>query len=869
MTRGAFRRGDLLRTGIGRDGFCVPRTIHIKTFLRRARGGCRQAHVFETAYRDRVTGPLEMEERMNRARAWFASRQRTPFDFQEEMWSAVWRGESGLLNAGTGTGKTLAAWLGCLLDTDPDPSRLGVRVLWLTPLRALARDLASALKEPLRFLRSSWQVEQRTGDTSSASRARQRKRPPEGLVTTPESLSLLLSHADAVEHLRTVQTVIVDEWHEFLGTKRGVQTELLVARLRALNPNVRIWALSATLPDLPLAMQTLLGPGRSGRVIRAPDLKRYAIDAIIPSSVARFPRAGHIGLVLLPEVIERIAQARTTLVFTNTRSQAEIWFQAILTARLDWLEVTALHHGSIDAKIRRRVEEGLKLGKLRCVVCTSSLDLGVDFPPVDQVLQIGSPKGVARLLQRAGRSGHQPGEISRATIVPTHAFELLECAAARHAVEAQVLEPRKGLTLALDVLAQHLVTLAAGEGFVAAVLEAEVRGTHAFATMNHEQWLWVLDFITRGGAALQGYAQFRRVEERLGRYEIAGVDLARRHRRAIGTITSNATFAVKWLQGGTLGQIEESFISRMRPGAVFVFAGRALQLVRLRDSVAYVRISQLKSRFVPRWQGARLPLSTTLGQGLLDVLADYAGGRVRDPEVVALAPLLELQQAWSAIPKRDEFLVEQHTTREGFHLFVFPFAGRLLNEGVASLMSSRIAAVQPRTFSITSNEYGFELLCEDPFEVSEDLLREWAGLLLLLEDVSASVSVSDLARRQFRDIARIAGLIDPGMPRQAKSARQLQMSSGLMFDVLERHDPHNLLLLQSRREVLEAQLDYRELELVLQRMHGLRWRVEQPRALTPLSFPLWADRLQTQILSTETWQSRVEREARRLEKIAR
>ena len=808
----------------------------------------------------------DVERRLSMARSWFAVSGRAPFEFQEDVWRAYWAGESGLLNAGTGMGKTMAAWLGPLLDSEADPPP-GIRVLWITPLRALASDLEAALREPLQHLKPSWRVEQRTGDTSSARRAKQNARPPQALITTPESLSLLLTHAKMLQHLGTVEALIVDEWHEFLGTKRGVQLELVAARLRSLSPRLRVWGLSATLPDLAEAMATLLGPGRSGRLIRAPSPKRYQVDAVLPT-IARFPWAGHLGLMLLPEVIALLDSGRTTLVFTNTRSQAELWYQAIVTARLDWLTATALHHGSIDVKIRRRVEDGLKTGALRCVVCTSSLDLGVDFPPVDQVLQIGSPKGVARLLQRAGRSGHRPGETSRITIVPTHALELLECAAVRHAAARMDLEPRHGMTLALDVLAQHLVSLAIGDAFDAAEILAEVRGTHAFARLDDLQWQWVLDFITRGGSALQGYPQFRRVSVVDGRYVVIGADLARRHRQSIGTITSNASVTVSWLKGGTLGHVEESFVGRLRPGEAFIFGGRSLRLVRLRDSIAYVTLAKTRSRFVPRWQGARMPLSVSLGRALLDLLSDYQAGQASDPELGVLQPLLDVQSAWSAMPTREKMLIEILTNREGFHLFVYPFAGRMLNEGVASLMSMRAAREAPRTFSITTNEYGFELLCEDPFEVTETALRRWLAADNLVPDLLASVNASDLARRQFRDIARIAGLVDPGTPRRGKTTRQLQTSSGLMFDVLERHDAENLLLEQSRREVLDAQLDQLQLRQVMGRIAAQGWTIARPVRFTPFSFPLWADRLQTQTLSTESWQSRVEREARRLEKLA-
>jgi ATP-dependent Lhr-like helicase len=812
--------------------------------------------------------PVELEEKLERARAFLASRGRRPFEFQEATWSAYWAGQSGLLNAHTGTGKTLAAWLGPLIEAGDQVGGTGVRVVWVTPLRALARDLERALKEPLGFLGSKWRIEQRTGDTSSARRAKQATRPPQALITTPESLSLMLSHAALGQTLTNVDALIVDEWHEFLGTKRGVQLELVVSRLRTLSPDVRIWGLSATLPDLPEAMGVLLGPRRPGRLILAPRVKRYEIDSLLPPSIERFPWSGHLGLSMLPKVLERLDQGRTTLVFTNTRSQAELWYQAIVKARLDWLTCTAIHHGSIDAKVRRQVEEGLKNGTLRCVVCTSSLDLGVDFPPVDQVLQIGSPKGVARLLQRAGRSGHQPGEASRATIVPTLALELLEAVAVRRAVERADLEPRPPMTLALDVLAQHLVTLAAGGGFEVGRALEEARSTHAFEHLSDAQWLWVVDFITRGGSALQGYPQFRRVTLRDSRYVLDGEDLARRHRQNIGTITSNASVAVRWVQGGELGQVEESFLGRLRPGDVFIFGGRTLNLVRVRDSIAYVRLAKGTTRYVPRWQGARMPLSPSLGRELLEVLGHYPNGTAQEPELAVLKPLLDLQQQWSAIPTGDRLLIEVLENREGFHLFVFPFLGRLLNEGVASLMALRAARESPRTFSITTNEYGFELLCEEPFAATEEILRRWTSGEDLLADLVASVNVSDLARRQFRDIARIAGLVDSGTPRRGKTARQLQASSGLMFDVLERYDQRNLLLEQSRREVLERQLDQSQLSESIRRMAAQSWCIVRPARYTPLSFPLWAERLQTQTLSTESWQKRIEREARKLERIA-
>ena len=830
------------------------------------------------------------DPRLAPALRWFDATGRQPFPFQREAWRAWLDGESGLVNAATGSGKTLAAWLGPVLEARAAtaPRAPGLRLLWITPLRALANDLVANLREPLRALGSDWRVEARTGDTASSVRTRQRARPPEALVTTPESLSVMLSFADGQAALARLDGVVVDEWHELLGSKRGVQLELALARLRALNPSLRTWGISATLPDLEVALRALLGPGRPGRILRSAQVRTLEIESVIPPTLQRFPWAGHLGLQLLPDVVRAIAAARTTLLFTNTRSQAETWYQELLRARPDWLTELGLHHGSIDRKVREKVEDGLRQGALRAVICTSSLDLGVDFSPVEQVIQVGSPKGIARLMQRAGRSGHRPGETSRILCVPTHAWELVEIAAVRRAIAEGRLEPRLPLTRSLDVLVQHCVTLAAGGGFDEEALLSEVRTTNAFATLGDADWRWVIDFITRGGAALQAYPQFRRVLRDGGRLRIASADHARRHRLAIGTITSDTAMVVKWLGGGQLGTIEESFISRLRPRQSFVFAGRVVQLVQVKDMTAYVRLAPKQTRHVPRWQGTRLPLSVALGEAVLRVLgsvgepplprarrrgepcsaaefADRPGEGAPGPELEAMRPLHAIQADWSALPRPGTLLVETLQSREGFHLFVFPFAGRLVNEGLATLVAARWAREAPRTFSVATNEYGFELLGPEPLPVDAPTLRRLLAPANLLEDLLAAINVSELARRQFRGIARIAGLVDVGPPRRGKSTRQLQASTALVYDVLRQYDAGSLLLAQAEREVLESQLELAPLRAALERAAASELLLRQPRRLTPLSFPLWAERLQTQTVSTETWQERVERAARQLE----
>ncbi|HEX4498146.1 MAG TPA: ligase-associated DNA damage response DEXH box helicase [Thermoanaerobaculia bacterium] len=812
--------------------------------------------------------------------AWFARRGWEPFAFQREVWAAYRAGESGLIHASTGTGKTYAAWMGPLLEwlaahaPDHRPRRRAaapaLRVLWLTPLRALAADTEAALRAPLAESGIPWTLERRTGDTSASVRDRQRGKLPTALVTTPESLSLLLSRPDSRELFGELRLVVVDEWHELLGNKRGTQTELALARLRRFQPSLRTWGLSATLGDLDVALAALLGAGREGppgRLIRGAAPKEIRVDALIPEAIERFPWAGHLGLKLLPQVIAAIESGRTALVFTNTRSQTEIWFQAILDARPDWAGEIALHHGSLDRKVRDFVEAALSAGALRCVVCTSSLDLGVDFAPVDRVLQVGSPKGIARLAQRAGRSGHQPGAVSRVTCVPTNAFELVEVAAARRALEAGRIEPRTPREKPLDVLAQHLVTIAAGGGFRAEELYAEVRTAWAYRDLTPAEWDWTLDFVTRGGPALAAYSEYRRVVERDGLYTVPDRAVARRHRMSIGTITSDAALTVQYVSGGRLGTVEESFIARLRPGDRFLFAGKMLELADVRDMTARVRRAKGKSAAVPRWMGGRMPLSTELAAAVRRLLEEARDGVFAGPEIAAMRPILELQARWSAIPAADELLVERLKSREGHHLFLYPFEGRLVHEGLAALLAWRMARLRPITFTLSVDDYGIELLSPDPAPLDEALA---AGLLApggLVDDIPASLNAAEMAKRQFRDIARVAGLLFEGFPGQRKPARHLQASSVLIYEVFAKYDPANLLLHQAHREVLEQQLERSRLGRALVRLAAARIAILEIARPSPLAFPLMVARMR-ETLSSESLADRVRRMQERLEKAA-
>lgn len=815
----------------------------------------------------RSAGSIERIERIER---WLATRGWRLAQFQRAAIDAYCAGESGLVHAPTGSGKTLAAWLGPVAEAleRGDGAGAPLHILWITPLRALANDIQRNLTASVQGVGLPWKVELRTGDTTSAVRKQQRLRPPQALVTTPESLSVMMSFADSHDQLRSLRAVIVDEWHELMGGKRGVQLELCLAHLRALNPGLRTWGLSATLGNLDEALSVLMGATAAGRMIHGPPAREASIESVLPPTIERFPWAGHLGVRLLDPVLEAIASAQTTLLFTNTRSQAELWYRAIVEARLDWIDQIAIHHGSIAMKLRRRIEDAVRQRQLRCVVCTSSLDLGVDFGPVDQVIQIGSPKGVARLLQRAGRSGHRPDGRSRIVCVPTHAFELVEFAAARRAQAQRKIEARQPLRRSLDVLVQHAMTLAAGPGFRESELEREVRTTHAFAQLSEREWRWTMEFLTRGGDALQNYEQYRRVTVEDGVYRVRDARLARFHRMSIGTITSDAEIAIKFLNGSRLGTVEEALIARLRPGEAFMFGGRVLELVRVRDMSAYVRIASSRSGRVARWQGGRMPLSNELADAVQTMLAEAAEGVFSAPELERVRPLLELQQRWSRTPTPDTLLVEQVSSREGWRLYIYPFAGRTVNEGLAALMAYRWSQQLPITFSVAANDYGAELMSSKPISIDADGLRGLLSREHLGRDLLASINVSEVARRQFRDIARIAGLVFQGYPGRRKLDRQLQASSGLIYDVLRKYDPTNLLLEQAEREVFELQLEETRLASTLRALELRTLQLVHTPSLTPLSFPLWAERLRSQIISTETWRERIQRMIERLERRA-
>jgi ATP-dependent Lhr-like helicase len=790
--------------------------------------------------------------------AWFAALERRPAPFQRAAWRAWRDGRNGLIHAPTGTGKTLAAAGGPLIDAVLWP-QAGLQLLWITPLRSLATDTAQHLAAAVDAMEVPWRVLRRTGDSGSAERARLRRGACELLVTTPESLALLLSYPDARQRFAQLRGIVVDEWHELVGNKRGTLLQLGLARLRHWLPSLRTWGLSATLGNLDEALHALAG---DGVLVGGGTRKKTTIDTAVPDREERFAWAGHLGLSQLPRVLDAVLASRSSLVFANTRSQAELWHEALASVWPESPSTLALHHGSIDPKLRFATEEGLRAGALRCVVATSSLDLGVDFASVERVIQIGSPKSVARLLQRAGRSGHQPGVPSRILCVPTHLLELAEIAAARRALAEGHLEPRRPLRGCLDVLAQHLITMALGGGFTADDAFAEVTSSLAYAQLPRERFDAVLAYLCTGGSALASYPEYHKLVVSEGRYGVESGRIARMHRLSIGTITSDGSLQVRYMKGARLGTVEESFVSRLRPGDRFLFAGRNLELVRVRDMTAWVRAAPNRRGGVPRWMGGRLPLSGELSDELRRTLAETTH---RSEEMRALVPLLAIQRRQSVVPGVDETLCERTRTREGDYLFVFPFAGRLAHEGLAAVLAYRLARIQPGDYGYAVNDYGLTLTAARMPALDAETMRRLLHPARLRTDIRASVNLSELARRQFREIARVAGLVFNGYPAQAKTLRQLQVSSGLLFDVLRRHDPAHPLLWQAEREVLDQQLDYTRLRACLLRMARSRLLWQEPKRLSPLAFPLWVERLRGGI-ATDDWRTRVERMLATLER---
>ena len=824
---------------------------------------------------------MNKKELLAIAENWFNQQGWKPFPFQKKTWDAYLKGKNGLLNAPTGSGKTYALWVPIVLEylkQNPDyktKPQKGLKVIWITPLRALSVEIAQAATRFAEETNSGLTVGIRTGDTSQKERAAQKKSMPDLLITTPESLHLLLSSKNYPKLFKNLNAIVVDEWHELLGSKRGVQTELALSRLKTVSKNLKIWGISATIGNLPQAQEVLLGAEsealQNSILIKANIQKQIEVKSIIPESMEKFPWRGHLGLHLLDEVIPILNNSKTTLVFTNTRSQCELWFQKLMNKYPEFAGEVAMHHGSINKETRLWVEQAIRNESLKAVICTSSLDLGVDFAPVETIIQIGGPKGVARFLQRAGRSGHQPGKASRIYFLPTHAIELIEAAALQKAVEKKAVEDRIPYLQSFDVLVQYLTTLAVSDGFYPKEIYPEIKSTFCFQGLTEDEWRWCLNFITKGSQSLQTYDEYKKVEiEEDGRFKVNHRGVAMRHRLQIGTIVSDAMLTVKYVKGGFIGTIEEWFVSKLKPGDVFTFAGRNLELSRIKGMQVLVRKSKKKTAKVPSWMGGRMTFSAQMSELLREELYEAAesiasNSKKKSAELTALQPILERQQLESIIPKQNEFLIETFKTREGYHAIFYPFEGRFVHEALGSLLAYRISLLSPISFSIAFNDYGFELLSDQEIDMQQVLDNDLFSAEFLMDDLYKSLNATEMARRKFRDIAVVAGLVFTGYPNKLVKSKHLQSSSQLLFDVFRDYEDDNLLFQQAFRETFEHQLEEGRLRLALERIHQQKIVWKSCQKPTPFSFPIITDRLREK-LSSEKLEDRIQRMLKQLEK---
>ncbi|GAB5537971.1 MAG: ligase-associated DNA damage response DEXH box helicase [Salibacteraceae bacterium] len=797
------------------------------------------------------------------AKTWFLSKDWKVFPFQQTAWDSYAHGENGIVNAPTGSGKTYSLLIPIILQiaTERSTSKRKLHAIWVTPIRALAKEILQSGQRAVEGLGVDVTIEIRTGDTSNKDKQRIKKSPPDILITTPESLHVLLCQKGYEAYFKDLDSVVVDEWHDLIGSKRGVQMELALSKFKSIVPGLKIWGISATIGNMEESTSVLLGSWyheRPHRIIRSGIKKNYQVESVFPDDVEELPWAGHLGIRLIEKVIPILLRSESTLIFLNTRGQAESWYQKLLEVSPDFSGVVALHHGSMSRETRHWVEDALHDGKLKVVICTSSLDLGVDFRPVETIVQVGSPKGVARFMQRAGRSGHQPGATSKIYFLPTHSLELIEAAALREATELEMVESRIPYVRSFDVLLQYMVTLAVSEGFDPDKLYQEIHSTFCFASVSQEEWQWCLDFIVTGGNTLGNYDEFHKVIVEHGRYKVTSRKVAMRHRLSIGTIVSDSMMRVKFQHGGTIGNVSEYFISRLNVGDTFWFAGRSLELIRVKGVTAEVRKSNKNKGPIPSWHGGRMPLSSQMSKMLRKKLNEAVSEESSDPEINFLLPLIAKQKERSILPRDDQFLIEQFESNDGYHATFFPFEGRFVHEGMGALIAYRISLLQPITFSIAMNDYGFELLSDQPIPIEAALDNNLFSPDHLHEDIYASVNAVEMGRRKFRDVAQIAGLVFNGYPGKHKKQSHLQANSQLFFEVFNDYDPSNLLLRQAYDEVTDFQLEEQRLREALVRIQNQEIVVTHPDKFSPLSFPIIVDRTR-ETLSSEKLMDRIKK----------
>ncbi len=771
-------------------------------------------------------------------RRWFAGRGWQPRAHQLDLLAKAQDRRSVLLIAPTGGGKTLAGFLPTLVELSEDKrartGRAGLHTLYISPLKALAVDIARNLEIPVREMGLNVTLETRTGDTPASKRQRQRRQPPDILLTTPEQLALLLASADAPYLFGTLRRVVLDELHSLVMSKRGDLLSLDLARLLTLAPRLTTVGLSATVatPDdlrRYLVPQPLEGEALADLVI-AESGAQPRVSML--DTAEHLPWAGHSARHALNEIYALIKDHKTTLVFVNTRSQAEYLFQELWRVNDDNLAI-ALHHGSLDVAQRRKVEDAMASGILRAVVCTSSLDLGVDWGDVDLVINVGAPKGSSRLMQRVGRSNHRFDEPSEAVLVPANRFEVLECRAAIDAVADNAQDTPPLRIGALDVLAQHILGRAVGEPFLPDALFSEVRAAAPYASLARADFDAAVDFVATGGYALKAYERFAKIRQNNdGRFRIAHPRVAQRYRMNVGTIVEADMLKVRLVRsrasgkaiprgGRLLGQVEEYFIETLTPDDTFVFAGEILKYEALVEDEVYVSRATGADPKVPAYEGGKFPLSTYLAARVRAILADHDAWRALPAQV---REWLEIQQWRSLLPKAGDLLVETFPRAAKHYLVCYPFEGRLAHQTLGMLLTRRLERARLKPLGFVANEYALAVwgLGDLALHIKRGSLSlgELFAEDMLGDDLEAWLDESALMKRTFRNCAIIAGLIERRFPGEEKSRRQLTVSTDLVYDVLRKHQPDHLLLRAARADAASGLLDVKRLGEMLSRIRG-------------------------------------------------
>ena len=764
-----------------------------------------------------------MPERFTR---WFASRGWRPRAHQLDVLAAAARGENVLLIAPTGGGKTLSGFLPSLIEL-ADAPQTGLHTLYVSPLKALSADVARNLTGPVSEMGLGIAIETRSGDTSAEMRRRQKAQPPQLLLTTPESLAVLLTQADNAVFFGGLKRVVIDEVHALAGTKRGDQLALCLTRLAGLVPGLHRIGLSATVAH-PAAVRAYVAP--DARIIDVAGGAAPEIDIMLPQG--RLPWSGHMGLDSAADILARIAGAKLTIVFVNTRAQAELMFQALWRLNEATLPI-AIHHGSLEQGQRLRVEAAMAAGLLRAVVATSSLDLGIDWGSVDQVLQVGAPKGVSRLLQRVGRANHRMDEASLAVLVPANRFEVLECTAAIAGVAAGELDgdpPRPG---GLDVLAQHLLGCACAGPFHPDGMFAEVTQSASYAGLERAVFDAVLEFVENGGYALRAYeAHARLFRDADGLLHVRSERVARQHRMNIGTIVEAPTLKVRLggRGGATLGEIEEYFVSTLVLGDSFIFAGRLLRFAGLRENTCHVTDGGEGEPKVPAYEGGRMPLSTHLAARVRVMLSSSSMWQ-NFPEPVR--EWLGMQRLVSSLPGRDDLLVEVFPRGDRWYLVAYCFEGRNAHQTLGMLVTRRMerAGLQPLGFVATDYVMA-TWSAREPVGIDALFHQDMLG-----DDLKAWMDDSSMLKRSFRNVAVIAGLIQRHQPGAEKNRRQVSVNSDLIYDVLRKHQPDHILLRAARIDAAGGLADVGRIAAFLKRIQG-RIRVQALSRVSPLAVPV-------------------------------